>query len=318
MSANTAGKRVERLLRLIPFLKNNLGVSIPDTAKFFSISEEKLISDLNLIWLCGLPGYSHLELIDVSYDDGTISIRNADVVSRPMHLTVDEGIALLLSIENLIAALTGADASVLYGIRSKLLGLLDFENDVNNIDLVHYTEESQIILPLILKALEEESVALEGAYYSATSDSLVLDRIIPLELSVRNGYLYLKAFSSLDKTHRYFRVDRFQKMKLINRTNIENSAEAVEEQKRSETEEVSVKIELEAFWFIQKWGLEELAFHKESSTFRGNLLIHNRRWLERAALHAGGALEVTSPQEIRDDVVRAAKRALAIYENPLK
>lgn len=72
------------------FLQKNSGISLEQTAILFGISEKQLISDLNLIWLCGLPGYSHLELIDVSYDSGFITISNAETLNRPMRITFEE------------------------------------------------------------------------------------------------------------------------------------------------------------------------------------------------------------------------------------
>ena len=86
MSSNKGTQRLLRLLTLIPFLQKNNGVDLRDAAELFGISEEQLIADLNLIWMCGLPGYTHLELIDVSYDSGYVSIQNAETDRKSTRL----------------------------------------------------------------------------------------------------------------------------------------------------------------------------------------------------------------------------------------
>ena len=156
MKLTPAALRVSRLLQLIPFLQANSGVSVDTTAKFFGITEEQLISDLNLIWLCGLPGYSHLELIDVSYDSGVISINNAETVDRPMRLSFDEGAALLLAIETLITIAPVGDSKLLLTLRSKLLRALDLDQEAPQ-ESAHTLNNEKIsgsspVLPVVLKA----------------------------------------------------------------------------------------------------------------------------------------------------------------------
>ena len=129
MSLSKGSKRLARILKLIPFLQRNSGINLEDTAKFFEISAEQLIADLNLIWMCGLPGYSHLELMDVSYDSGFITIQNAETLNRPMRMTFDEGAALLLAIENLAVIAPAADLQVIATLRKKIAQLLSIEID---------------------------------------------------------------------------------------------------------------------------------------------------------------------------------------------
>jgi proteasome accessory factor C len=70
--------KTARLLDLVPFITTHQGISIKDLAKEFAISTEELLDDLNTLWMCGLPGYTPLELIDLSFESGFVSIRNAD------------------------------------------------------------------------------------------------------------------------------------------------------------------------------------------------------------------------------------------------
>ena len=64
-----AALRAIRLLDLVPYIVSHPGISIAELAKEFAISRDEVLKDLNLLFLCGLPGYTPLELIDISFDE---------------------------------------------------------------------------------------------------------------------------------------------------------------------------------------------------------------------------------------------------------
>ena len=79
--------QVERLLDLVPYLTSNQGVALDQIASDFQTDKSTVIDDLNTLWMCGLPGYTPLELIDLSFDTGFVTIRNAEVLSKPRKLS---------------------------------------------------------------------------------------------------------------------------------------------------------------------------------------------------------------------------------------
>ena len=50
-------ERLPRLLSLVPYLQAHPGVAIATAAADFGVSEEQLRRDLQLLWMCGLPGH---------------------------------------------------------------------------------------------------------------------------------------------------------------------------------------------------------------------------------------------------------------------
>ncbi|MFZ9927099.1 MAG: helix-turn-helix transcriptional regulator [Candidatus Nanopelagicaceae bacterium] len=323
MKLTPAALRVSRLLQLIPFLQANSGVSVDTTAKFFGITEEQLISDLNLIWLCGLPGYSHLELIDVSYDSGVISINNAETVDRPMRLSFDEGAALLLAIESLITIAPVGDSKILLTLRSKLLRALDLDQEAPQ-ESAHTLNNEKIsgsspVLPVILKALESPNQVLDFLYYSATLDTSIHAQIIPERIFVQNGFTYLAAFSLTTGEHAMYRVDRIESATPAQQpsdiSKIFDKFKKAEKPEASEGSaiEATVEIRREGAWFIQKWGLANIEYDQQIERFRGVIKVYNPSWLIRAALSLGGALAVIAPAELRSEVAKAAESALERY-----
>lgn len=320
MKLSPAALRVSRLLQLIPFLQANSGISVETTAKLFDITEEQLISDLNLIWLCGLPGYSHLELIDVSYDSGFISISNAETVERPMRLSSDEGASLLLAIETLVAITPAGDSQILLTLRSKLLRALDFNDEaaqeISAIPEVDQISGNSTVLPVIMKALASPQQVLDFLYYSATLDASFHAQIIPERIFAQNGFSYLRAFSLTTGEHVMYRVDRIERAALVKSS--ADISKIFDKSKKTQPHQMSaieatIEIRREGAWFIQKWGLADIKYDQKLDRFRGVIKVYHPMWLVRAALSLGGALEVIAPATLRAEVAKAAESALESY-----
>ena len=321
MSSNKGTQRLLRLLKLIPFLQKNNGVDLRDAAELFGISEEQLIADLNLIWMCGLPGYTHLELIDVSYDSGYVTIQNAETLAKPMKITYDEGAALLLAVENLIAIAPANDVKILGGIRQKLMNLLALPFETADLIPSSQKRESENaltpVLPELLQLLEDQSHLLDIEYYSATLDEYLKLTVEPIELVTMNGFAYLLGYRSSGGGAQHFRIDRIRKVSKSSQIRAgENRGK--EMTLPDEAIEVEIAIAPEAYWFIQKWRLSALEYQPSRKLFTGTVKVHHRKWLERATLSAAGALVIEGPEPVRAEIVRLAHRTLEKYRHPLK
>ncbi|MGE5763764.1 MAG: protein pafC, partial [Mycobacterium leprae] len=71
MSGATA--RLPRLLALVPYLLHHPGAEVGHVARLFGVSERQLLADLTLVWMCGLPGHTPGDLIEVSVEGGRIT-----------------------------------------------------------------------------------------------------------------------------------------------------------------------------------------------------------------------------------------------------
>src|SRR5687767_3426210 len=88
------GRRLSRILLLLPYAIQHPGTTVTDLSRRFGVPKNELINDLNLVFLCGLPGYGPGDLIDVDFQDDRIFISMADYFSTPLRLTPAEGLAL--------------------------------------------------------------------------------------------------------------------------------------------------------------------------------------------------------------------------------
>ena len=98
--------RVSRAFDLIPYILRNPGVSFNELEEKFAINTKELLLELNLIFCCGLPGYTPLELIDISFDDGYVTVTNPQVLTTPRKLTKNELLIISLGLNLLRNSLT--------------------------------------------------------------------------------------------------------------------------------------------------------------------------------------------------------------------
>src|SRR5215217_7591213 len=120
MTPGGAVGQLSRLLSMIPWLLSRPGVSVSDAAAEFEISEEQLRADLELAFMCGLPGHLPDDLIDVSLEGDHIVVSNADTIARPLRFAPDETVALLVGLRALADLPTPAGNDALDRVLAKL------------------------------------------------------------------------------------------------------------------------------------------------------------------------------------------------------
>ena len=98
-SQTTPLEQTARLLDLVPFLLSHQGISLSDLAKHFKVDEDVITDDLNTLWMCGLPGYTPLELIDLAFDSGFVTIRNAAPLAYVRTMSSSEIVSLALGLD---------------------------------------------------------------------------------------------------------------------------------------------------------------------------------------------------------------------------
>ncbi|HET6479025.1 MAG TPA: protein pafC, partial [Actinoplanes sp.] len=85
-----SGDRLGRLLNLVPYLLARPGILVAEAAADLGVGERQLREDLELLWVCGLPGYGPGDLIDMALDGDRVTISHDAGIDRPLRLTQDE------------------------------------------------------------------------------------------------------------------------------------------------------------------------------------------------------------------------------------
>lgn len=301
--------RFSRILKMVPFLSTHQGISIKEACEIFEVSERDLIADLNLLWVCGLPGYSHLELIDVQFDGGYISISNADPLSRPRKLTYEESSALIVALNSLLLSVDTHSKEQILNLIAKLVKISERVDPIVSIDVSTLTKNPE--MELIDKAILQ-NLQLSIDYYSPTTDTLTSRVIAPLEyLETSSGRKYVYAWCYAAEDFRQFKLERIRAV-----TDLHEKARKFEgPSKGMATQKNSIELELneKALWFAEEWGIENLERNQTDEGFIGSVNLHNHEWAVRAVLALAGELRIPRDQLLRKEVADRAAAALANY-----
>ena len=305
--SESALDRTARALDLVPYLLEHQGISIPELAEAFGVSEKQINDDLVLIHMCGLPGYTPLELIDMFYEDGYVTVSDPQSFKKPRSMNKIEMTSLLVSLDLLKSLRTDDVAKEIEALKIKLQENMRFENPFVVVQNMENTEMVEAIERAIAK-----STLLRINYASGTKDKTSVRDILPIEIYVANGSTYLNAWCQSSKGDRTFRLDRILSYEIIegsvvNQTR-ESSVQAVD----------SLPIELlvskPARNFIED-NRAIIGHIQEGEQLRIELNPIDREWLVRTILGFGGQIEVSKPKELALEVVSRAREIKESYRS---
>ena len=205
------GRRLSRILLMLPYAIQHPGVSVGELSKKFGVERNDVMEDLNLVFLCGLPGYGPGDLIDVWFDEDRVEVRMADYFAAPLRLTPAEALALYAGGEALVQlpGLEGADS--LKRALEKLRLALGAGLAGVGVRVEHAPEKHVETLRTALA--ERKRVHME--YYSASRGELTVRDLDPWGLIAALGRWYLVGLDHLSGEERMFRVDRIKSVELL-------------------------------------------------------------------------------------------------------
>jgi proteasome accessory factor C len=294
-------ERTSRLLDLVPYIHTHQGISLIDLAKVFEVSTDQMINDLTTLWMCGLPGYTPLELMDLDFESGYVTIRNAPTLAKPRSITHEEGVALVLGLDVLRSTISPEREDLIDAIGSLSQRIARLVN------LPLALSASSVISPEVTTSIREAIAHRSGlkiSYHSLYKDEISSRIVLPLELLESQGYLYLHAYCFTALDFRHFRLDRVQ------------STETAEVEKPSTAPAVNpekIGYELKVHRPTRDVAERFEEPHLEpGSVFKASSFSHH--WITRSTLASGGAVELLSPSEMRSEIARRAETILNRYE----
>ena len=317
----TGGGAVEqlpRLLALVPYLLARPGVRVSEAAATFGVSEERLRKDLDLLWVCGLPGHGPGDLIDVEFEGDTITLTEPAGVTRPLRLTVDEALALVVALRALAETPGLDERDAVDRALAKVEQAAGAAAGVAARVEVAVEGESQV-LPVVRRALDE-SRRLHLRYYVPGRDETTERDVDPLRLLLVEGRSYLEAWCRRVEGVRLFRLDRVADVQLLD----EPSAPPPDVEPRDlagglfrpgpDDLLVTLALRPAAAWVADYHPCESVVEAADGGLVV-QLRTHDPAWVRRLALRLGDQGRVLSPEDLAEQVRADAARALAAYED---
>jgi len=309
-SPSSGLERTERLLNLVPYLATHQGIPIGELAREFDVTTDQLTEDLYTLWMCGLPGYTALELMDLSFDTGYVSISNAETLARPRTLNRDEVLALILGLE----ALQG-DANpdhvelgeTISQLVSKLIGFLDASVPQR----VQAGTGALSSLRGVLEGAITSRGSVEISYHSISRDEVSKRVIHPLEFSTLNEVDYVLAYCELTTSYRTFRLDRIVEAKPND--NHGSTSWRIDSAKTGEKFAITLNVGSRLRDVVERFNLN-VASHPLASRSILTVESFTSDWAIREIMSFGGEVSLQAPQELKESLRDRAFRALSAYQ----
>jgi proteasome accessory factor C len=189
---------------MIPWVIANPGSSVEEVCRRFGYTESDLAQDLNIVFVCGLPGYGPGDLMSAEIIDDEVVIDMAEYFEDAPRLAPAEALALLAA--GMAITASGQGGEVLEEAVDKLsAALLPEGSEVIDIDLA---AEPELVGRLKSAAARNEVVAI--TYTSLSRDETTEREVEPWSVFSSLGNWYLMGYCRLAADRRVFRVDRIK------------------------------------------------------------------------------------------------------------
>ncbi|GIG61306.1 protein pafC [Longispora fulva] len=303
--------RLGRLLNLVPYLLARPGILIADAAYDLGVTERQLREDLELLWMCGLPGYGPGDLIDMAVDEDSVTITYDAGIDRPLRLTPDEALALHVALRLLAESPGAMDRDVVHRTLAKIEKVAAAEGfAVRMPDQPERVED--------LRRAMDRGRALRITYYTARRDASTERVVDPMRLLLADGRTYLEAWCRSACAVRLFRADRIDAL-----TELEEPSAPPEWavptdvahgvfRPTPELPLVTLRIAREARWVTEYYPCESVTPQPDGDWIV-TLRAADLGWAHRLILGLGGRASAVAPPELVASIGDEARTALSAY-----
>jgi len=280
------------------------------------VSDRQLREDLELLWVCGLPGYGPGDLIDMAFDGDRVTITYDAGIDRPLRLTQDEALALVVALR-MLAQVPGVQNRE--AIERALAKIESAAGDAAaGLPVAVRMPGAGAERVAELQGAVQRRRALQLTYYTATRDEVTERVVDPMRVVVAGGFAYLEAWCRRVEAVRLFRVDRIDSC-----VELEEPAAPPPEAQQHDVSEgifkpseelplVTLRIGRWARWITEYYPCERV-IEESPDRWLVSLRASDLDWARRMVLGLGPGVTVIAPQALVESVRVEAGQALAAY-----
>ncbi len=308
--------RLGRLLNLVPYLLARPGIPVTEAAAGLSISVRQLNEDLELLWVCGLPGYGPGDLIDMALDGDRITITYDAGIDRPLRLNPDEALALVVALR-MLAETPGTGSRD--AIERALAKIESAAGDLADAPVAVGAPADDERLDAV-RAAAEGGHALQITYYTAARDETSERVVDPMRVLMVGGRAYLEAWCRRAEGTRMFRVDRIDGF-----TELDEPAAPPPDARPHDLTGgvfhptpdlplVTLRVGRGGRWITEYYPVESV--RRDGDEWVVEMRVTDLGWAQRLLLGLGPEVTVAGPPELVDRIREQAAKALDQYATP--
>jgi proteasome accessory factor C len=311
----TSADRLGRLLNLVPYLLARPGIPVAEAAADLGVTEKQLREDLELLWVCGLPGYGPGDLIDMAFDGDRVTISHDAGIDKPLRLNPDEALALVVALR-MLAETPGIGARD--SIERALAKIESAAGDLADAPVAVKLPANQEKLNRV-RAAVDSGKALHLTYYTPARDEITERVVDPMRMLTVGTFAYLEAWCRRSEGTRLFRIDRidaFTQLDEPSRPPVEAIPHDVSGgvfRPGPELPLVTLRVGRGGRWITEYYPVEQVV--KDSGEWLVTMRVTDLVWARRF-LAGRPDVTVVGPPELVEQIRAAAHAALDQYAAP--
>ena len=270
--------RLARLIDLVPYISQHQGISIENLAAKFKVSKAEIEKDLWLLYMCGLPGHTPLELMEFEFEDGYVTVRNAEELKSPRSLTQTEISTLVIGLSILEEQGSTAAGKLKAKLADKLNTPISFKPSG------------------IYKFLNEIDQAIRNNKVLKINYAGTVREVIPFEVYHEAENSYLRAYCKRAKDRRTFKVSRINTLEISAISELAPNIVPSD----SHLQNAQIKVHHNARRVRESLGGKE------------DIQYFSTEWLISEVMALGGAVELLDPK-LRAEIKERAQTSQKLY-----
>jgi proteasome accessory factor C len=307
--------RLVRLLNMVPYFQANPRITRTEAATALGVTEKQLQTDLNQLWLCGLPGYGPGDLIDFDFEGDTVEVTFAAGMDHPLRLTSPEATGILVALWALLDVPGMVDPEA---ARSAIAKIESAAGEVAS------SVPAAGPAPVESQAAEVRAAVRAGRalaieYYSASHDTLSSRIVDPIRIVLVADRTYLEAWCRSAEDVRLFRFDRIFDAKMLAEPSrppapaVQSGPDTSLFDADPSLPAATLLIDRSAAWMFDYYPLRVVRELPDGAC-EAAMTYASAEWMARFVLGFGAAVQVLEPQSLADRVRESAALALAAYD----
>jgi proteasome accessory factor C len=298
----SAVARVTRVLDLVPFILENPGIEVSALAKKFSVSEKQVLADLELIFMCGLPGYTPYELIDLVFEDGVVTVIDPQVLDKPRVFNEVEAVVLNLGLSIIKNAINDPIKIESIEVLQKKIGA-----KFALISEITFSTSKPAFYDLVSDAIAR-SEGLNLTYNSISRDEISDRFVVPKRIYLAQGNFYFIAIDTNSNKERHFRMD------LILNCEISNSVPANNSSLVDVEESFEFKLQSTNKYLTERYSDLFTDVSQQGDVYQAVGRMNNPQWLKRLVISNAPDLQLLEPTFLKEEIGELVRSTLGLYE----
>ncbi len=342
MSTNTGAKgQVGRLLTLVPYLYSLADdVRLDKAAADLGVEEKQLVKDLQVLFMCGLPGGYPDDLIDVDIDaltepdgDRVIRISNADYLDRQLRLTPFEATAVIVALRALRGGAVSAETKEVVDRTLAKLEQAAAEGAAGSVDPGEEPVDTSLVqIHAAIATAIDQGRQIRIDYWVPARDEESSRVVDPRALVSIRDIEYLDAWCHQAEAPRSFRLDRIRGAEVLETpivvapetgegADLDGEGESV--LRTDSGTVVRVRLAPEARWVGEYYAVIDPA-ELPGGGLEVGLRVYDQRWLTRLLLRLAPYAEIVETEdgvmaqtdtEFTESFAATARQALGLYRS---